>query len=109
MCLHPQSCYILLTAAQQRSVGLPTVSNAHRNLWMVCSGTSGKQLSLSKEDGSWGGQVGLLMGLSSSALMWALLSENQDALLTQTINQVSHSISNQALSSKCKKPVHVLW
>jgi len=43
----------------------------------------------SKDDGSWGGQVGLLMGLSSSGLMWALLSENQDALLTQSINQAS--------------------
>lgn len=110
LCLHPQVCYRSLTATEQFSVGLLIVSNALSNLFVFCSGTSGKQLtSTSKEDGSWGGQVGLLMGLSSSALLWALLSENQDALLTQTINQVSHFISTQVLSSKCKKPGHVLW
>ncbi|KAL0019249.1 hypothetical protein WJX77_001067 [Trebouxia sp. C0004] len=53
------------------------------------SDTAEKQLAVASEsDGSWGGQVGLLMGLSSSALMWALLSENQNALLMQTINQL---------------------
>ncbi len=60
-----------------------------------CAGTAEQQLTMaSKNDGTWGGQVGLLMGLSSSVLMWALLSENQDALLAQSINQASQYSSS---------------
>lgn len=46
-----------------------------------------------EKDGSWGAEVGVMRGLGTHALMWALLSESQDVLLTQTINQVSSSSS----------------
>lgn len=42
-----------------------------------------------EKDGSWGLDMGVIRGLGTCALMWALLSESQDVLLTQTINQVS--------------------
>ena len=42
-----------------------------------------------EKDGSWGAEMGVIRGLGTSALMWALLSESQDVLLTQTINQAS--------------------
>ena len=47
-----------------------------------------KQTQLIDQDGSWGAEMGLLKGLGTPALMWALLSESQDALLTHTLNQV---------------------
>lgn len=46
-----------------------------------------------EKDGSWGAEVGVMRGVGAYAVMWALLSESQDALLTETINQVSCSSS----------------
>ncbi|KAL0048506.1 hypothetical protein WJX82_004799 [Trebouxia sp. C0006] len=78
-----------MAAHQSREVLDGLMAGPRRGLPAPTSGTAEKQLTVaSKDDGSWGGQVGLLMGLSSSALVWALLSENQDALLTQSINQL---------------------
>ena len=54
------------------------------------AGTSSKlPTAVPEKDGSWGAEMGVIRGLGTFALMWALLSECQDVLLTQTINQAS--------------------
>lgn len=53
-----------------------------------------------EKDGSWGAEVGVMTGVGAYALMWALLSESQDALLTQTINQVRCSNSGTSVPQR---------
>ncbi|KAA6424834.1 MAG: hypothetical protein FRX49_05008 [Trebouxia sp. A1-2] len=100
-----------VAAHQSREVLDGLMAGPRPGLPATTSGTAEKQLTVtSQDDASWGGQVGLLTGLSSSALMWALLSENQDALLTQSTNQASACFSSS--SRKCgfvddeTEPVH---
>ena len=54
------------------------------------AGTSSKApTAVFEKDGSWGAEMGVIRGLGTFALMWALLSESQDVLLTQILNQAS--------------------
>ena len=84
--------YLMSTAAVAAAIGAARTGN--------------RAAPVSKKDESWGGKVGMLAGMGPSAIMWALLSENQDALLTQTINQASQHESQCYIQGPCSYMCH---